>query len=107
MVMKVNYERQMVAKEQGGSVDFEYDTLEKVLEKVKQLIKDYGKDAKIMLRCDSYSDSDKETMYVYTEELETDAEMTNRIWREERRKKEYDDRDAAEFKRLQEKFGTK
>jgi hypothetical protein len=96
----------MVPKEQT-SVNFEYDTLETVLSEVKRLVKEYGKDAKIMMRCESYSDSDKEYMYVYKDEPETDAETAKRIASEEEWSKRDDERDAAEFKRLQAKFGTK
>ena len=64
--MTVNRERKMVAREQTY-VSFEYDTLETVLKQVKQLIKDYGPNAKIISRCEPYSDSDKENMYVYVD----------------------------------------
>lgn len=104
--MAVNYERKMVPKEQT-SIDFEYDTLELVLKKVKELIQDYGKDAKIMCRREPYSDSDREHMYIYVDEPETDKEMAERIAHEEKYAKLKEERDAAEYKRLQEKFGAK
>ena len=104
MIMKnVNYERKMVSKEQT-SVNFEYDTLEHVLKQVKDLIKTYGKDAKILCHCAEYSDSDKEYMYVYKDEPETDQEMAGRIAQEEKLVAMIEERDAAEFKRLQAKF---
>ena len=99
----VNYERKMVSKEQT-SVNFEYDTLETVLAEVKRLIKDYGKDAKIQCHAAPYSDSDIEYMYVYKDEPETDAEMQARIAQEEKLEALREERDAAEFKRLQAKF---
>ncbi len=104
--MKVNYERKMVSKEHT-SIDFEYDTLEQVLNNVKMLIEKYGKDAKIMCRAEPYSDSDKEYMYIYTDEPETNKGMAERIAQEEKSAKFAEERDAAEFKRLQEKFGAK
>lgn len=104
--MKVNYERKMVSNEKT-SVDFEYDTLEMVLKKVEKLIQEYGKDAKIMCHSEPYSDSDKEHMYVYGDGPETDKQMANRIAQEEKSAKFFEERDAAEYKRLQEKFGAK
>ena len=104
--MEVNYERKMVPKQQT-SFNFDYDTLESVLKQVKDAIKSYGKDAKIMCHGDAYSNSDKEYMYVYMDEPETDAEMVKRIAQEEQSKKECDERDAADYKRLQAKFGAK
>jgi hypothetical protein len=106
MGLKINYGRKMVTKEQT-SVNFEYDTLETVLKEVKRLIKDYGKDAKIMMRRTEYSDSDKEYMYLYKDEPETDEAMAKRIADEEECTRRDDERDAAEFKRLQAKFGAK
>jgi len=104
--MKVNYERKIVAKQQT-SVDFECNTLEDVLNKVKRLIEEYGNDAQIMGQCEPYSDSDRETLYVFKDEPETDEELARRIAHEEKYAKIAEERDAAEFKRLQEKFGVK
>lgn len=104
--MKVNYERKMVPNERT-SIDFEYDTLEQVLKKVNKLIQEYGKDAKIMCRAEPYSDSDREHMYIYVDGPETDNEMAERIAQEEKSAKFFEERDAAEYKRLQEKFGVK
>ena len=106
MAREVNRERKMVPKQQT-SVNFEYDTLEMVLNQVKMLVKEYGKDAKIQCHGDAYSNSDKEYMYVYKDELETDEEMAKRLAHEEKWAKEDEERDAAEFKRLQAKFGIK
>jgi hypothetical protein len=106
MAIEVNYNRKMVPKQQT-SLNFEYDTLETVLKEVKRLIKDYGKDAKIQCHCDAYSNSDKEYMYVYMDELETDGEMAKRIAQEEQWKKDCDERDASEYRRLQEKYNAK
>jgi cell fate regulator YaaT (PSP1 superfamily) len=104
--MTVNYERKMVPNEKT-SVDFEYDTLEQVLKTVEKLIQQYGKDAKIISRTEPYSNSDRKYMCIYTDEPETDEEMAKRIAYEEKYAKIAEERDAAEFKRLQEKFGAK
>ena len=104
--MKVNYERKMVSREKT-SIDFEYDTLELVLKTVNRLIQEYGKDAKIMSRCEPYSSSDRKYMYIYVDEPETDKEMATRIAHEEKYAKLKEDNDAAEFERLQKKFGAK
>jgi hypothetical protein len=102
----VNRERKMVSKEME-SFSIDYSTLEDILAQTKRMIKSYGKDAKIFMRCERYSDSDKEYPYVYMDVPETDAEMTKRIADEEEWARRDDERDAAEFKRLQAKFGAK
>ena len=104
--MTVNRERKMVAREQTY-VSFEYDTLETVLKQVKQLIKDYGPNAKIISRCEPYSDSDKENMYVYVDKPETDKEMAERIAQEEKWEKDCQERDKANYERLQKIYGEK
>lgn len=106
MALPVNRERKMVPK-QHDCLDFEYDTLEAVLEQVKRLIEHHGKDATIQSHSDRYGNSDKEYMYVYTMLPETDSEMAVRIAYEEKWAKEDEAREKAEFKRLQEKFGEK
>lgn len=107
MAFEVNYNRKIVPKEQTYISSFEYDTLETVLAEVKRLIKEYGKDAKIMMKGNPYSNSDKESMYLYKDEPETDAEMATRIAKEEKWKQDCDERDAADYKRLSEKYGAK
>lgn len=102
--MAVNRERKMVPHEQQY-VDFER-SLGDILKEVKQLIKEYGTDAYIDGRTESYSNSDRETMYVYTMGPESDEQYNTRISCEEKWAKEAEDRDAAEFKRLQAKFGA-
>ena len=102
--MAVNYERKMVHKRQTY-LELEGLTLEEALGKVSLMIREYGGDALIERVCDPYSDS--ETLYIYTDEPETDEEMANRIAGEEKYAKILEDRDAAEFKRLQAKFGAK
>jgi hypothetical protein len=104
--MNVNYERKMVSRKQTYA-NFEGNTLVYVLNQVKMLIKEYGGDALIEGVCDHYSDSDRETLYVFKDEPETNEEMAQRIAQEEKYAKIAEERDAAEFKRLQEKFGAK
>lgn len=105
--MEVNRERKMVMKEQCYVGLFDYDKLSSVLEQIQRLIEDYGPDAEIRAQCESYSSSDKEYMYVYKLDPESDKEMTERIANEEKWAKAREDRDRAEFERLQEKFGKK
>ena len=104
--MTINRERMMVPREKCG-VDFEYDTLDAVLAQVEQLIKDYGKDAKIMMRCSEYSDSDKEYMYLYIDGAETDDEMTKRISNAEKWEKDRQVSDRENYERLQKIYGDK
>jgi hypothetical protein len=106
MGRKVNYERKMVSKEME-SFSIDYSTLEDILAMTKRMIKEYGKTAKIYMRCEQYSDSDKEYPYVYMEVPETDEAMAKRIANEEEWSRCDDEREAAEYKRLQAKFGAK
>lgn len=103
--MTVNRERKMVP-ERECYIDVE-GKLSDLLKEVKRLIKDYGPDAYIDGQTEAYSDSDRETMYVFTMRPEDDTEYNKRIAYEEKWAKEAEDRDAAEFKRLQAKFGAK
>lgn len=103
----VDRKRKMVMKEKCYVGNFDYDKLSSVLKQVENLIKEYGPDAEIRTRCDSYSSSDKEYMYVYKSEAETDEEMEKRIADEEKWIKIREEHDRAEFDRLQEKFGKK
>lgn len=102
--MAVNRARRLVP-EQQCYVDFERK-LSDVLKEVKQLIKEYGPDAYIDGRTEDYSDSDKETFYVYTMVPENDKKYNERIAYEEKWAKEAEERDAREFARLQAKFGA-
>lgn len=102
--MAVNRERKMVPEEYCY-VDFKRK-LSDVLKEVKQLIEEYGVDAYIDGRPDAYSNSDRETMHVFKMVPENDEQYNKRIAYEEKWAKESEDRDAAEFKRLQAKFGT-
>ena len=92
-------------KEQVTSVYFEYLTLEQVRTQISDLIEEYGADAFIGMECsDPYSDSDKETMYVYVQRLENDKEYEKRMKEEARRRDMIEDRDRKEFERLQAKY---
>ena len=102
----VNRDRKMVSKEME-SFSIDYSTLEDVLAQTKRMIKSYGKGAKIFMRCEQYSDSDKEYPYVYMDVPETDEEMAKRIAQEEEWSRRDDEREAAEYKRLQAKYEAK
>lgn len=103
--MNVNRKRKLVPQEQCY-VDFER-SLGDVLKEVNTLIKEYGADAYIEGYADAYSDSDRKTFYVFKMMPETDTQYAERIAYEEKWAKESEARDAAEFKRLQAKFGIK
>jgi len=104
--MKVNYERKIVHKRQTY-LELEGLALEEALGKVSLMIREYGGDALIERVCDPHTDSDRETLYIFKDEPETDEEMSTRIAHEEKYAKLVEACDAAEFKRLQEKFGVK
>ena len=102
--MAVNRERKKVP-ERECYIDVE-GKLSDLLKEVKRLIKDYGPDAYIDGQTDAYSNSDRETFYVFTMVPETDEQYNKRIAYEEKWSKESEDRDVAEFKRLPAKFGA-
>lgn len=99
----VNYERKMVSVE-VDTIDIEYFTLGQILENITKSINEYGKDAKVSLNTYSYT---TDTYYaINMMKPETDQQYNKRIAEEEKYYKQQEDRDAAEFKRLSEKFGT-
>ena len=102
--MIINYERQMRCRKQT-SFYFEGDTLKEILKTIEGLIQQYGEDVKIMSEVEP--DSDKEYFYVFTKSPETDDERAKRIALEEKYVRLRETIDAAEFKRLQAKFGAK
>lgn len=106
MARLVNRERQLRAREQT-TVYLDCVTLARALAEIKDLIKTYGKDAKLEYTREQYSDSDKEYLRVFVEELETDEELAARIAYEEKWAKIAEEREAAEWVRLQKKFGAK
>ncbi len=103
--MTVNRERKIVPMQQC-CFDVKSD-LSDILKVVTNLIEEYGPTAYIDGCTDAYSDSDYESFYVYTMIPESDEQYNTRISYEEKREKVREDRDAAEFKRLSEKFGEK
>ena len=100
--MAVDRERKLVPNEQCY-FDAERK-LSDLLVEIKQLIKEYGPDAYIDGRTEDYSNSDHETLYVYTMGPENDKQYANRIAHEEKWAKDAEERDAREFARLQAKF---
>jgi hypothetical protein len=99
--MSVNRERQKVSRCMEN-LDLEYSTLEDAALEIKSLIERYGKDATIK----QYSDYDDERLGVFVLVDETDAEMANRIAREEKWEAERKVRERAEFERLQKLYGV-
>lgn len=97
----VNYERKKVWKEQT-TLFIENENLGGAAKIIVELIARYGSDAKISNYAEPYSD--KEYLHVMTEEFETDAQMAKRIANEEKWAKDKEERDKAEFARLQAKF---
>lgn len=94
-------ERKKVRVE-GQSLDLAYTTLEKAFSQIKGLIKLYGKDAEIDWCYLAYSDG--KYLSVFYKRNETDEEMKKRLLREAETRKCQDERDKAEFARLQAKF---
>ena len=105
MARVVNRERKLVP-ERECYVNFDRK-LSEVLTEVKTLIKEYGPDAYIDGETDPYSDSDRLSYYVFTMRPENDEQYNKRIVQEEEWVKRDEERDAAEYKRLQAKFGAK
>ena len=104
--MTVNRERKMVSKEQT-SLSLNYSSLGSILEEIQRCIELYGKDATVFMRCEAYSNSDKEYPYVYMDVPETDAEMAKRIAQEEEWDKNREESDKANYARLQKIYGDK
>ena len=101
--MTVNYDRKMVYVE-VDTISIEGVTIGGILEVVQHASKEHGNNAWVSLESYPYSD---DTYYaIMVEKLETDKQYNERIALEEKYSKQQEVRDAAEFKRLSEKFGN-
>ena len=103
--MAVNRERKIVNAYVDSDLNFEYQSLQEVLGRVKELIASYGKTATI--RKYYPEDSDSEYFAVYVDRPETDKEMAARIHSEEDREAWQARHDADTYERLKAKFGDK
>lgn len=84
--------------------------LQTVLERVQELIKEHGPDARLDYNEHFYYDYDREPSPRYEviiEREETEAEANARVKKEKEDKASRDARDKAEFERLSKKFGGK
>jgi len=101
--MAVNRERKMVPKE-VSTLDVSYTNLGSLLKEVSELIEEYGKDAAVNKQTYQYDDGEYIAVTIMVPE--TDTQYAARLAYEEKWAKEAEDRDTAEFKRLQAKFGA-
>jgi hypothetical protein len=103
--MSVNRERKLVPEYQCY---FEPECkLIDLLKEVKSLIKEYGPEAYIEGRREDYSESDRLSYRVYIKVPENDAQYEKRIAEEEKWTRYAEEKDKADFERLQKKFGVK
>lgn len=102
--MAVNRERKMVGKEMT-TLYFDHCTLEDIQRQVNEMIVSYGKDAYIDKHCYAYEDT--EYLFVMMKVPETDGEMSKRIEQEEQWDKDCQERDKANYERLQKIYGKK
>lgn len=105
MAFKVNRERKMIPEREhffeiGGTLSDMQATLQAMIER-------YGPDAYIEGETEPYSDSDRESFYVFTKRPENDREYYKRVKEEERMAAIFEKRERDEFERLQAKFGAK
>jgi hypothetical protein len=98
----VNRERKMVEVPEM-SLDLTYGTLGSALETIQSYINDYGADSVVKYHQPDYCET--QYLYVFIKRPENDREYNARIANEERWEKSNEEKDAAEFKRLQAKFG--
>ena len=102
--MTVNRERKMVGKEMT-TLNFEYSTLGEILKEIQGHVDAYGADAYISKHCYPYEDTPY--LHVMMKVPETDAEMEKRIAQEEQWDKDCQERDKANYERLQKIYGEK
>ena len=89
--------------EAATSFYVEDHTLGEIYETVKELIEDYGKDARVMYYYpDRYSDS--KYLYVFRKRPETDEEMAKRLAYEAKMAADREEYERREFERLSAKF---
>jgi len=86
-------------------------TLDETLKEVKQLIKEYGKDARLDIdaECESYSYTDTRYAYarIFVKREETDEEYSKRMAQEAQYAEMRAELDKAEYARLKKQFGEK
>ena len=99
----VDYTRKTVEVYTHTDVDIKYGTLSDALDHINELIKMYGKDARILDYDVPYSDT--MTLGVYIKRPETDEEMQSRITTEEKWEKRREEQEKQTFERLKAKFG--
>ena len=87
------------------SFDIEDCSLEEILQITETMIKQYGKDAKVMMHSIPYDNA--EYLYVFKEEPETDEQMNRRIAVEISYEEAAAERDRREYERLSLKFKDK
>jgi hypothetical protein len=83
-------------------------TLETVLKEVKELIKVYGKDARLdydSLYCEQYSSEASPRFGILVSREETEEEYNSRVAVEKALVDDREARERAEFERLSKKFG--
>jgi hypothetical protein len=84
--------KKMIARNTNAYIDFDYDTLTDVAQRIKELTETYGADAYLVYRQEDYSE--RYTYYLMIKSEETDNEYADRLSKEEdrvaRRKREYE-----------------
>lgn len=104
--MSVNRNRLTKVRTRRELVDIE-GSLGGALVEIQRLIGLYGTDALLRGQADQYSESDKESLYVFTMEPESDKMMADRVAYEERLERQVERTERREYERLQAKFGTR
>lgn len=103
--MAIDRNKKLIKKEVGGALNFEYMSLKDVKIEIDNLINVYGEDATIELRSESYSNSDKEYMYLFVSVPETDEQLAARIARDEQYEAEALAHRSAMYSALKQEFG--
>lgn len=103
--------RKIVTKQVDYLSTSEFDgKLSSVLERIQELIKLYGPDARLNLNEDfyyEYDNSPSPRYEIYISREETDDELKQRLFFEAEETRKRNERELAEFERLSKKFGAK
>lgn len=109
-VRKKKEDRQEVSELVRGAgfstSDLDYVSLDDAIETL-QRIRDAHPGKKLQVRHEHEPYSDYKTFNIYEKRLETDAEMASRQATEAQRRQAQEERERADFERLQKKFGPR
>jgi histidinol dehydrogenase len=104
-------ERKMITEKVDYVSNYEFEgSLQSILERIQDLIKEHGPEAVLDYNANYYYDYDTEPSpryEIYIKREETDDEVKQRLFFEAEQIRQREEREKAEFERLAKKYGAK